>query len=159
MDRAAKLLREYQGPTDLVSETWPFDMTEYYTEEMGEGLLRRFLSFERLIQPDALASIKHLANDIERRICADLALPDDRRLVNLDPGYLVLSKLVLATTKDFSHRVYIGDAIYAECTLRWLDGEWVSWPWTYPDYASPRYHDYLTQVRERYREKISGDLA
>lgn len=155
MDRAVRLLKGYQGPTDLVSATWPFDMTDYYLSEMGEDLLRRFVSFEKLIDPGALAGIKLLTNDLERRICADLALPEDRRLVNLDPGYVTLAKVVLATTKDYSHRVYLRDGIYAESTLRWLEGRWQPWPWTYPDFASDRYHDFLTELRSHYKQKLN----
>ncbi len=155
MRRAIQLLRGYQGPTDHVSDIGPFDMTDYYALEMGEDLQRQFVSFENLIDPGALAGVKLLTNELERRICADLALPEDRRLVNLDPGYVTLAKVVLATTKDFSHRVYLRDGIYAESTLRWLDGKWFAWPWTYPDYASERYHAFFTQVRESFREKLT----
>jgi hypothetical protein len=155
MDRAVRLLKGYQGPVDLASPTWPFDMTDYYLPEMGDDLQRRFVAFGRLVDPGALAGIKLLTNDLERRICADLALPEDRRVVNLDPGYVTLAKVVLATTKDFSHRLYLGEGVYAESTLRWLEGRWQPWPWTYPDYASDRYHAFFTEVRESYRRKLS----
>ena len=77
-------------------------------------------------------------------------------LVNLDPGYLTTAKLVLATTKDFGHRVYLRDGIYAESTLHYIDGRWEPWPWTYPDYAGPRYHAFFERVRERFKQKLSA---
>ncbi len=154
MARAVKLLEQHQGPTDAVSELWPFDMTDYYTLEMGEGLQRQFVSFERLIDPAQLPSIKILANQFERRVNYDLGLPEDQRRVNLDPGYLTLSKIVLATTKDFSHRLYLGSGIYAESTLHFENGQWIAWPWTYPDYAGPRYHPFFVSLRDNYREKL-----
>jgi hypothetical protein len=129
-------------------------MTEYYLPEMGEDLKRQFVSFKRLVNPQELAATKILANQLELRICRDLGMPEERRLVNLDPGYLTLSKLVLATTKDFSHRIYLRDGIFAESTLHFEGGRWVSWPWTYPDYASGRYHVFLDEVRELYRQKL-----
>ena len=156
MARAARLLSEYAGPTDLASELWPFDSTDYYDVEMGEDLRRRFVSFERLIDPVELASLKILTNQLEARVCHQLGLPTDRRRVNMDPGYITTSKLVLATTKDFGHRVYLRDGIYAESTLHYADGRWEPWPWTYPDYADARYHAFFEQVRERYKEKLAA---
>lgn len=156
MARAVRLMSESAGPTDAVSEVWPFDMTDYYAVEMGEGLQRRFVSFERLIDPVELAGLKLLTSHIESRICRDLGLPTFHRRVNLDPGYLATSKLVLATTKDFGHRLYLRDGIYAESTLHYVDGKWVPWPWTYPDYADSRYHGFFEQVRELYKRKLAA---
>lgn len=132
----------------MESDIWPFDLTDYYEAEMGPGIKRRFLSFERLIQPDALAQIKHETNRIEDEIaqqCLALELP---RPVNLDPGYIDLGKLVLATTKDRSHRIYIGQRIYAEVTLHFTQGRWEPWPWTYPDYRQAEYHEFFMRVRQ-----------
>jgi len=156
MARAVRMLAEYAGPTDAVSALWPFDSTDYYELEMGEGLRRQFVSFEKLIDPGELAQQKLLSNELERRICYECGLPAEQRRVNLDPGYLSLSKLVLATTKDYSHRLYLGDGIYAESTLHFENGRWTAWPWTYPDYASDRYHDYFGQVRELYKAKLNA---
>lgn len=155
MNRAIRLMREHAGPTDAESRVWPFDFTDYYELEMGENLQRRFVSFEKLIDPGEIASLKLLTNDLERRITYDCGLPDNRRLVNLDPGYLTMSKIVLATTKDFSHRIYIRDGIYAESTLHFEAGRWIPWPWTYPDYAGERYHAFFLEIRDRYRQKLS----
>lgn len=156
MSRAIRLLSEYAGATDEVSDVWPFDSTDYYELEMGENLKRRFVSFEQLINPDGLADTKILTNDLERRIAYDCGLPETQRLVNLDPGYVTLSKLVLATTKDFSHRVYLRDGIYAESTLHYEGEKWIAWPWTYPDYADERYHGFFDRVRGRYRAKLNA---
>lgn len=155
MKRAVRLLEQHQGPTDAASELWPFDMTDYYMAEMGEDLQRQFVSFARLIEPGGLPSIKVLTNTLERRVNHDLGLPEEQRRVNLDPGYLTLSKIVLATTKDFSHRLYLGNGIYAESTLHFENGHWTAWPWTYPDYAGPRYHGFFEQLRENYKSKLT----
>lgn len=156
MARAIRLLVEYFGPTDLVSGTWSFDSTDYYELEMGEGLQRQFVSFERLIDPGQLAQQKILSNELERRICTECGLLPDQRRVNLDPGYLSLSKLVLATTKDYSHRLYLRDGIFAESTLHFEAGRWMPWPWTYPDYAGDSYHEFFVQVRELYKAKLNA---
>ena len=122
LQRAKQLLRRRVGPIDLESEIRTFDQTEYYLDEMGPDLKRQFVCFDAPSHPDALAGIKHETNAIEDEIahqCAALELP---RPVNLDPGYIGLGKLVLATTKDNSHRIYIGQDMYAEVTLRYMDG-------------------------------------
>lgn len=155
MARAVQLLKQHAGPVELTSNLWPFDSTQYYEPEMGDNLQRRFVSFERPINPQELPAIKTLTNQLEARICDDLALPPEFRRVNLDPGYLTLSKLVLATTKDYSHRLYLREGIYAESTLHYENGGWVAWPWTYPDYADGRYFGFFDQVRELYKDKIN----
>ncbi|MFH1745691.1 MAG: DUF4416 family protein [Planctomycetota bacterium] len=151
--RARQLLKRTYGPVDLESDFWPFTQTDYYETEMGPDLTRWFLGFERLIRPDNLAEIKLRTNDLEELMTKQCLLPDRPRPVNLDPGYLNLAQLVLATTKDHAHRLYLGLGIHAEVTLYFKDGQWQTWPWTYPDYREPHYHAFFTQVRERYREQ------
>jgi hypothetical protein len=153
LQRARQLLARRFGPIDLESDIWPFDQTDYYEPEMGPGLQRQFVSFERPTHPDALPGVKHDSNAIEQKIaeqCAGLEIP---RPVNLDPGYLDLGKLVLATTKDRSHRLYIGQSMYAEVTLHFVNGDWQTWPWTYPDYRRPEYHQFFSRVRDRFRQQ------
>ena len=104
------------GAMDLVSAVWPFDMTGYYADQAGPGILRQFAAFCELADPGRLAAIKHTTNRLERELAASLgrAWP---RPVNFDPGLIEPSKLVLASTKNFAHRIYIGDGMYAEVTL------------------------------------------
>jgi hypothetical protein len=114
-------------------------------------LVRRIWSFEPLVDPGALAAIKLSTNDLERAWSVD-----GRRRVNLDPGYVSLSKLVLATTKNHGHRVYLRDGIYAEVTLRYREGAFCPWPWTYPDYATAAYCALFGQIRRRYVAQLHG---
>jgi len=152
-DAATEALEQEFGPTDYRGPLLPFEHTTYYREEMGQGILRTFVAMERLVDPGQLARIKLLTNDLERRYAVE-----GQRRINLDPGYIAGSKLVLATTKDHAHRVYLGSGIYAEVTLTYRDGEFRPWPWTYPDYASPEYAEimhairgiYMSQLRARY---------
>ena len=153
LQRARQLLRRRFGPIDLESGIWPFDQTDYYQDEMGSDLQRQFVGFERTTHPDALPGIKHETNAIEEEITAQCAALEIPRPVNLDPGYLDLGKLVLATTKDRSHRLYIGQSMYAEVTLHFVDGNWQTWPWTYPDYRQRKYHEFFTRLRDRFREQ------
>ena len=159
--RARQLLVKRFGPTDVESPLWPFDETEYYAPEMGRGLQRQFLSFATLINPDRLVEIKHETNALEQQIAEDVVLPDIPRPVNIDPGYIDLARLVLATTKDRGHRIYLGHGIYAEVTLLYAAGGWQVQPWTYPDYRKPAAHAVFADMRARLRaqRQALGDAA
>lgn len=146
--RARQLLSRAFGAVDAETELWPFEHTAYYREEMGEPLLRQFLSFADTISPERLAEIKRYTNELEASLADEALAVEHPRPVNLDPGYVDLGKLVLATTKDRSHRIYISGGVYAEVTLMFTEGAWRAMPWTYPDYAEPRYHGFLATVRE-----------
>ncbi|NOZ23041.1 MAG: DUF4416 family protein [Planctomycetes bacterium] len=148
-DVAAGRLAEQYGEIDAESETFDFDFTDYYKEEMGPGLKKKFVSFRDLIDPIDLVEIKLATNDLESEI-AGQAGGSVARPINLDPGYLTLSKLVLATAKDYSHRLYLGRGIYAEVTLRYQGGRFVDWPWTYPDYKTPEYQAFFKRLRGIY---------
>ncbi len=154
--RARQLLSREFGPADLASDVWPFTQTEYYQDEMGPGLQRLLLSFEHLVMPERLPEIKRATNDLEDRIASECLDPLRPRPVNVDPGYLTLAKLVLATTKDRDHRLYLGDGIYGEVTLHYRGDAWQTWPWTYPDYRQPTYHEFFLRVRERYRAQSAA---
>ena len=146
-----QLLEQY-GPVDQTSDPLPFDFTHYYDDQMGSPLHRKFVAFERLIDPSDLATIKRATNGLEDEFSAS-PLAASKRPVNLDPGYVAPSKLVLGSMKDFSHRVYLADGVYAVVTLQYHHGGWESLPWTFPDYASGRYDAFLTAVRERLCEQ------
>jgi hypothetical protein len=137
------------GPVDLVSSWLPFDFTDYYEKEMGRPLYRRLLAFKHLIDQEQLPDIKHQTNAIE----SDLAR-EGRREVNIDPGYLLYERFVLATGKNYSHRIYVGQGIYADLTLIFQKGAYRPLPWTYPDYADAPMADFLMEVRHKYGEDI-----
>lgn len=151
--RARQLLSRRFGPIQHESPLWPFEATDYYAAEMGTGLQRGFASFAQLIAPDHLVEVKHETNALEAQIAEQCLQPDLARPVNIDPGYIDLSKLVLASTKDSGHRVCIGRNLYAEVTLRYQHGAWHTLPWTYPDYARPEYHAFFTRVRAGLRQQ------
>lgn len=138
------------GPVDFVSEELPFTFTSYYDRELGTPIARRFLAFARLIPQDGLVAVKLATNALE----LDLAGPDGRRRVNCDPGLVTQERLVLATGKNFGHRVYLGQGIFADLTLVFRGGSWQTLPWTFPDYASPPMREVLTTIRDRYRQDL-----
>ena len=153
LDAARRLLIETLGAADCVSEVWPFDMTAYYAEQAGPAILRQFVSFSDPVDPGCLAAVKHTANRLERQLAAELQRPWPRP-VNFDPGLIEPSKLVLASTKNFAHRVYIGDRMYAEVTMIYVRGTWQTFPFTFPDFKSGRYDAFLSTVRRRLTEQL-----
>jgi len=155
LNAAVEALDAKLGKVDLVSNVWPFDKTDYYKDETGEHILRQFVTTERLIDPANLAKIKHKTNKLEQKLAAKLALPLPRP-VNLDPGIIEPSKLVLATTKNYSHRIYIGKKMYAEVTLLFDKGSWRPLNHTYPDYRQQCYFDFFDKVRKRLMEQLKS---
>lgn len=143
------LVRSF-GPIDYESPISEFTHTEYYTEEMGPGLKRIFLGFERLLRLEKIYRCKLGTNSIERRFAKN-----GRRNVNVDPGCLDMSKVVLFSTKDYIHRIYLGRGVYAEVTLYYKDKRYNAWPWTYPDYRSTGYAALFEDMRNIYRTQES----
>lgn len=141
------------GPVDYISPVYPWTHTKYYEKEMGSDLKRMFLFFEKPVLPECLSDIKNRTNEIERQFVDYTSQEMPVRPVNIDPGYLTLSKVVLASTKDYSHRIYIGKGIYAEVTLYHKDGSFQPFPYTYPDYRSMECIDMFNRVREGGRGK------
>lgn len=141
-DRALDSLKKHFGEIDFSSQPLDFDCTEYYYSELGRPLRRIFVSFRKLLPEDSLADIKRYTNTLERRF----SLRGKRR-INIDPGFLSSGKVVLATTKDHCHRVYLGKGIFAEVTLFYRRGTFRPWPWTYPDYQSKEYIDIFNTIR------------
>lgn len=151
-----KIAEANWGPIALTSKTFSFDETTYYEKTMGPGLKKVFFAFERLIDPSALIDIKCCTNELEEQYRTENEHPEPRPL-NLDPGYVTEAKLVLATTKDRDHRLYLGRGIFAEVTVHYYRGAWTSHPWTYPDYQSAGYHEFLTQCRDYLRRRYRED--
>jgi len=133
------------GGLDMVSSWIPFDYTTYYEPEMGSPLFRRLLAFKSLIDQGELAAIKMRTNRLEESYSQN-----HRRRVNIDPGYLLYERFVLASGKNFSHRIYIGHNIYADLTLIYQQGAFKKLPWTYPDYGDQPILSFLEQVRNKY---------
>lgn len=144
---ARDLLEERFGAIEAASDIWPFTFTDYYRKEMGAEPLRQFVCFDALADPGCLADDKLAANAFEARLAERFRhVP---RPVNLDPGYLTPARLVLASCKDFAHRIYLREGVYAEITLQYVDGRWRSLPWTFPDYASGLYDAFFSAARQR----------
>jgi len=149
--KAEKALCRKFGRIDYKSKGIDFDFTDYYKEDMGSGLKRYFLSFEGLIDPVRLPSIKRITNRIEEQISKHAKAR--KRPVNIDPGYLTDAKLILASTKDYNHRIYLDRCIYAEITLCYQDGDFKSQSWTYPDYKTDEYKRIFRQIRELFMKQ------
>jgi hypothetical protein len=139
------LLETIGGPVDLVSRWLDFDFTNYYHKEMGHPLFRRILAFKSLVDQADLSKIKQATNAVEQQF-----VKDQQRRINIDPGYLLPSRFVLATGKDYAHRIYIGDYMYADLTLMYIGKQFVPLDWTYPDYRSKEIIRFLEQVRDKY---------
>jgi hypothetical protein len=135
------------GPLACESAAFDFTETDYYTATMGSNLKKQFLAFAQLIAPGSLPEIKQQTNDWEAQYAATAGHVEPRPL-NLDPGYITPAKLVLASTKDHAHRIYLRDGIYAEVTLNFRKHRWQVQEWTYPDYRRDVYLQFFSRCRE-----------
>lgn len=146
--KTEEALQRAFGPIDYRSQTIRFDFCDYYQKDMGPDLKRRFISFKRPINPAVLSRIKLITNRLERQLSKDIK--GVKRAVNIDPGYVTGAKLILASTKDYSHRIYLNKGIYAEVTLYYKNGSFRWWDWTYPDYKTDAYIKIFNQIRRIY---------
>ena len=154
LEKARRHVESRYGPIDLESAVFPFHYTSYYNAEMGEGIIRQFISFENLFDPGELGRIKRETIGIEREMSVG-----GKRMANLDPGYLNLSTVVLATTKDASYRVYLGGGMYGEATLFYMKGAFRPFEWTYPDYREEESLRFFGEVRKRFKEQARGRMS
>ncbi|MDR1487265.1 MAG: DUF4416 family protein [Deltaproteobacteria bacterium] len=138
------------GPVDVQSRDFPFDETKYYSKEMGEGLVKRYLSWTNLLTPDKLVPLKLLAMDLEHSFSESQA-----RRVNLDPGYIFAGGLVLSTGKFSGHRLYLGEGLWGELTLHYHHGNFRSFAWTYLDYQKPEVLEVLRLIRDTYFHQLT----
>jgi hypothetical protein len=140
------------GQTDFATDILPFDSTGYYYKEMDSPLNRRFISCLKLIAPETLPKVKTETNQIEL-----IYSINNNRQVNIDPGYISAERLVLATGKNFTHRIYLNDGVYADLTLIYQNKFFRPLPWTYPDYATPKIREIFKQIRENYLSQLKFD--
>jgi len=152
LKRATEKLIQMYGGIDLKSAQFSFDFTDYYEKQMGKGLKRIFISFERLISPEELSGIKMKTNRLEAEIKEEVEA--EHRIVNIDPGYLTSSALVMATAKDFAHRIPLKDGIYAHLEFLFGKDEVRILDWTYPDFRTEGYQDFFMKVRQLYLAQL-----
>lgn len=120
-----------------------------YREEMGDNLLRRFLSFEKEIPLDSLPSLKAVCSKIEPQF-SDVVDDYNFRTVNIDPGILTPSNVVMASHKEYNHRIYLKDGVYAEIALIYARDQYLRLPWTNPDYCNDEAISFFNRVRESF---------
>ncbi len=149
-NRVKSLMQDYFGIIDYESKVIPFDFTTYYNEEMGEPLFRKFVAFKNLKESEVFPQIKIRCIEIEKESAIR-----GKRVVNIDPGYITLAKLVLFTTKDFYHRLHIEKGVYAEVTLKYVKGHFEYFEWTYPDYRSDIYQNIFLKIRSIYKNQLN----
>jgi len=142
------VLKDKFGNVLFQSDIQPWNYSDHYTKELGTPLQRNFIFFDGVIDPSTLADIKLVTNDLE----AIYSL-DGKRKINLDPGYLTLAKVVLASTKNYSHRIYLGKGIYAELALLYRNHQFIAMPYTYNDYKDPYYLNMFMNVRKLVKRK------
>lgn len=150
LHKTEKELEKKFGCIESKTALSDFKETDYYEKEMGKDLKREFLCFKKLIDSEALVKIKLFTNKLEKRF----ACKNGFRKINIDPGYISMSKLVLATTKNFAHRLYMCHGIFEEITLYYSGSSFTAGKWTYPDYKNEKHVAFFNSARNSYKKKI-----
>ncbi len=145
VNECVKKLEDSYGEIDFMSEEFSFDFTSYYEEEMGKELSRKILSFRKLIKRDEIVNIKIFTNQLEKIFSIE-----NKRRINIDPGYIAPEHLILATGKGYYHRPHLGKGVYADLTLIYRNKEFHMLEWTYPDYKTDQMRELLNSIREKY---------
>ncbi|RJQ51048.1 MAG: DUF4416 family protein [Nitrospiraceae bacterium] len=147
IEHLAETLKSFYGPSDMESPVLPWEHTKYYSKEMGAGLKRKFVFFRDLINPGAVSEMKLKTIELEKQFLNEKG----GRRINLDPGYIDSAKIVLVSTKDFSHRIYLNNGIYGEVTLVYSGKNYQILPYTYPDFRTEEYFEIFRKAREIYK--------
>jgi len=151
MNEIERRLSENFGEIDLMSDLFPFDYTDYYTKEMGGDLQKKFISFYEMVVIENLPDVKNFTNEVEQQFASG-----EKRRINIDPGYVTHAQMVLATTKDYTHRIYLGKEIYADLTYICREKVFHTLEWTYPDYRKKFSLDFFQRVREKYLQQMGA---
>ncbi|MGQ9534687.1 MAG: DUF4416 family protein [bacterium] len=150
IDSALKFFDSMLGDVNKKSDAIPFTHTAYYNKEMGENLMRQWVLFQKLVFPDILIELKHKSNEIEKKFLNK----DGGRIINIDPGLVSLNNIILASTKNYTHRIYLGKGIYAEVTLGYKQGQFRPFEWTYPDYQEKTALQFFTEARAILKKRL-----
>ncbi|MCA9217939.1 MAG: DUF4416 family protein [Planctomycetales bacterium] len=156
LEWARSRLESTYGDLAFISPAFDFTQTTYYEQSMGTDLKKQLLAHANLIDPAILPDVKLQTNKFEEAYRTAHDHPEERPL-NLDPGYISEGKLVLASTKNHSHRIYLRDGIFAEITLHYHKKAWQPREWTYPDYKQPEFHDFFDRCRKYLRQQIAAE--
>lgn len=151
LDRCFEILERSFGPIDFRSQAYPFDLTRYYQDEMGPDLTRIWVAFDDLVDPTSLVAAKWATRDIEKTF-----QDDGQRRINLDPGYLDLFKIVLASFKPRANKLYVGRDIWADMVAYFERGKFRTFPWSFPDFQQGVYDSDLISIRERFKNQLRG---
>ncbi len=139
------------GKIDLMSDEFMFSHSHYYKNEMGDNLIKRFVVFENLIKRDYLPKVKRITDKIEKKYLNNKKF----RTINIDPAILTLENFILATNKNFTHRIYLKNNVFADLTLIYQKKKgFIDLPWTYADYSQETTKKFLENVRSRFYDEL-----
>ncbi len=153
-EAAAPRLKDLFGSVYYESAALPWDYSTYYDSELGTPLYRHFMFFEAVVDPVLLVEAKLAVGDIEKEFSIN-----GNRQINLDPGYLSLAKVVLASRKNYSHRIYLGRGVFCELELFYQEGRFNPLPYTYFDYRDDRFLKFFTKARTLLKKRLDVKKA
>ena len=146
LESAVRFIEDLFAKIDYKSSEFEFSLTDYYREELGWPIFRKFVSLTKLIDPGTLPALKISTNKVE-----DNLRKNGKRTVNLDPGYMDYAKVVLASAKYNGQKIYLAQGIYADPTLWYEKGTYKPYPFSFPDFKSNIYNETFLHIRALYK--------
>jgi hypothetical protein len=144
-------IEQYYGEFCWITSFFPFTSTHYYEKEFGNNLIRVIAALYNFIDQDRLLETKKFSYHLESKFSEN-----KKRLVNIDPGMITAERLVLATGKNFTHRIYLGEGIFADLTLIFQKNSFRTLSWTFPDYGSKEFISFFNNARDTYLRRIQN---
>lgn len=140
--KALELLTKEFGEIEKKSEPYYFSaFTSYYGPEIGPDLQRQFLVFKKLIEAEEIPEIKLKTIEMEKKLSKQ-----NKRTVNLDPGYLTSSQFILASVKASSGKIYLAKNIWAQLIYRISQNKIIENGRTFPDLRQEKIKEFILSV-------------
>lgn len=144
-DKTILLLKEKFGEIIIEGKPYDFDFTDYYSEEMGKDLLKRFVVFKKEIDKKELSQIRKVTGEIEDKFRVNV-----KRQINLDPGYISDKEVVLASVKKKDFKENIGNGIFAHKIYSFENNKVKIFFHTFPDYKVEENKKFFLDIKNKF---------
>jgi hypothetical protein len=141
LDVCVDILEKEFGSIKLIGEEYVFNFTRYYEEEFGRNLKKQIFVFEKTIEKHDLVKIRSRTGEIEQQLAKE-----DKRVVNIDPGYISETELALATRKGRDFKEELGEGIFVHKVLEFKNKEIITFRHTFADYRLEKNLEFFRKV-------------
>ena len=131
--KVREILIKKFGGIEFESEEFDFNFTDYYEAEFGKSLKKRFIIFKKTINREELVKIRIYTQDLE-----DKLKKRNKRIVNIDPGYMTKDNLIMASLKEQPYKICLGNGIFGHMIFMFKKNDVIPFRHTFPDYLAQK---------------------